>query len=888
MLLERIENNLKIIEKNINKENFIYAFLEAYEQPKATINRLKKGDYNLSKNDNELIWNKKVYYHETSKEKDVHYVIDEISKSEEVKKNKIRFIIVTDFKLFLSIDTKTGETLDIQISKLSKNSNFFLPLTGLEKAENILENLADIKAADKMAKLYDLMIKDNPNLLEDDREKHGLNIFFTRILFCFFSEDTGIFDKSLFTKSIISYTNENGDDLHLFLKKLFEILNSDTRKDCPEYLNLFPYVNGGLFKNNYSIPKFSKESRKILIESGELNWNSINPDILGSMMQAIVQQGIRQELGMHYTSVKNILKIIKPLFLDNLYEELFIAGKDEKKLRKILKKIYNIIIFDPACGSGNFLVIAYKELYKIEIEILKELREVDRNDWLIVKSGIELSQFFGIELDDYAHESAKLSLWIAQHQMNVLYKEILNEERPTLPLTPSGNIFCGNATSIEWEKICPKDIDKKIYLIGNPPYVGSSMQNKVQKDDMNNVFKDNTGYKNLDYISCWFVKGSKFIRNANAEMAFISTKSICQGEQVSMLWPIIFNLDLEIGFCYESFKWSNNAKYNAGVTCVVISIRNISNKDKKIFEEISFRKVKNINPYLTQGRNIFIEKKNNSISNLPKMSYGNKPVDGGNLILSLEEKNELINKYPLSKKMIKNFYGADEFIKGNIRFCLWIENKDLDLIKSIPPILKKIEKIKIFRNNSKKPATKRLALRSHQFEDLNISKNNSIIIPSVSSEKRRYIPIGFLDKNVVVSNAAHVIFDPPLYLLAILCSYMHMKWVFTVGGYLGSSIRYSSTLCYNSYPFPEIDNKQKKNLEEASLMLIDEREKYPDKTMAELYDREKMPRNLYKTHQEIDGIVDNIYQSKPFRSDEERLEHLFNLYEKIRNKDILI
>ena len=887
MSLEKIETELSKISSKLDKENFIYDFLLSYGLPKSSINRLKKGDYNKSKINGEIIWPKKIYFKSLIENQDVHDTIDELSKSIVVDKHNIRFIIVTDFNDFLALDLRTRDTLDIKIFEIDKNTHFFLPLIGQEKAENLEENLADIKAADKMAKLFDLVIKDNPQNFKSDKEKHGLNIFFTRLLFCFFAEDAEVFEKGLFTRSVKSFTNPNGEDLNIFFKKLFSILKGE-KIEHAEYLKNFPYVNGGLFKNTYLIPKFTKESRKLIIDAGSLDWNSINPDILGSMMQAIVQQGVRHELGMHYTSVKNILKIIKPLFLDKLNNELIDSKNDIKKLNKLLVKIYNINIFDPACGSGNFLVISYKELYKIEIEILRQLKDLDKNDWLIAKSGIELSQFYGIELDDYAHEMAKLSLWIAQHQMNNLYEEILNDKRSFLPLAPSGNIYCKNANLIEWEDICPKKSNKQIFVVGNPPYVGSSMQTKEQKRDMEHVFKGKSGFKNLDYISGWFLKGSRYIQNSDIELAFISTKSICQGEQVSMLWPIIFGLNLEIGFSYDSFRWSNNAKYNAGVTCIIISLRNISKKDKFIFGESSTKKVKNINAYLIASKNIFVSKKNNSISDLPKMSYGNKPVDGGNLLLNEGERNKIINEYPKTKKLIKKFYGADEFIKGKSRYCIWIENSDLELANSIPIIKKRIEKIKLFRLNSKKPATKKLAIRPHQFEDLNTSKNNCIIVPSVSSERRKYIPIGFLEKNVVVSNAAHVIYDPPLYLLSILCSYMHMKWVFAVGGYLGSSIRYSSTLCYNSFPLPLLNNQQKKDLEDLTLELVDEREKFSEKTMSELYDVNKMPKSLVNIHEKIDITVDKIYNKQGFNSDEVRLSYLFELYENLNKKNELI
>jgi len=886
--LEQIEKDIKKLVNNVDQENFIYDFLLAYGLPKSSINRLKKGDYNKSKNDGEVIWAKKVYFKTISKNEDVHDVIDEISKSDVIEKQKIRFTIVTDFKTFLSKDIKTSDTLDIETDELHKNSHFFLPLIGQEKAENVEENLADIKAADKMAKLFDLIIKDNPLNFKSGKEKHGLNIFFTRLLFCFFAEDAEVFEKGLFTRSVQSYTNANGEDLDIFFGKLFSILKGD-KIDHAEYLKNFPYVNGGLFKNTYFIPKFTKESRKLIIEAGSLDWNSINPDILGSMMQAIVQQGVRHELGMHYTSVKNILKIIKPLFLDELNNELINSKNDIKKLNKLLVKIYNINIFDPACGSGNFLVISYKELYKIEIEILRQLKDLDKNDWLIAKSGIELSQFFGIELDDYAHEMAKLSLWIAQHQMNNLYEILLNDKRSFLPLTPSGNIFCKNANFVNWEEICPKQEGKKIYVIGNPPYVGSSLQTTEQKKDMEFIFEGIKGFKNLDYISNWFLKGAKYIKNSDIELAFISTKSICQGEQVNMLWPNIFNFSIEIGFCYENFRWSNNAKYNAGVTCVIISLRNKSKKDKFIFNEISYKKVKNINAYLADFQDIIIKKETNPISNLPKMTYGNKAVDGGHLIISEEDKKVLILKEGLPDYLIKPFLGAHEYLHGKKRYCLWIDtNEKLEKAKKISVIRKKFENVYDMRIKSRDKGANDLAKRSHQFRDILQAKKSLIIVPSTTSERRNYIPIGFLDKNTIVSNASHVVYDPPPYVMSILSSKMHMSWVFSISGYLGSSIRYSSGLSYNTFPFPLIDKEKIKSLEEMTYLIVDEREKYPEKTLAELYDPDKMPSGLKNIHEKNDTLVDDCYSKNIFTNNEERLKFLLNMYNEIKNGDKLI
>ena len=891
MLLERIENNLKIIEKNINKENFIYAFLEAYEQPKATINRLKKGDYNLSKNNNELIWKKKIFYHETSKEEDVHDVIDEISKSEEIKKNNIRFIIVTDFKIFLSIDVKTSETLDIEISELAKNSNFFLPLTGLEKAEVFSENLADIKAAEKMGKLYDSLLLENKDLLSNDRDRHGLNIFFTRILFCFFAEDSNIFEKNLFTKSIISNTVSDGSDLNQFLDKLFKILKTQDRKDTSSYLKPFPYVNGGLFNNDYKIPTLSKTCRKILIECGELDWNSINPDIFGSMMQAVVSQTDRKELGMHYTSLKNILKVIKPLFLDNLYNNFIQAENDKKKLNKLLLSIYDIRIFDPACGSGNFLVVTYKELYKLEIEILKRLSDIDQNDWLLVKSGIKLTQFYGIELDDYAHEMTKLSLWIAEHQMNVKFGEVFNNERPTLPLSPAGNVFCENATRCNWQKICPIENDKYTYLIGNPPYSGSSLQTEEQKNDLAFVFKDFKSFKNLDYIACWFYTAGKYIKGNNSKYSFVSTSSISQGEQVGLLWPNIFNLGLEIYYAFRPFEWTNHAKGKAGVTCVIIGIQNKKNNDKFLYDDKKnhFSKVKSINPYLIDADpSVTILRSNSQISKLPEMVMGNQPRDGGNFILDEKKYNELILKHPSTKKFLKKYIGSNELIKNTKRWCLWIKDEDLKEALEIDFIKEKIDNIRKIRSISKAPSTQQDAEIPHKFSQIQHEPCRALVVPKVTTSRRNYLPIDFVDNDTVISDLMFAIYNPENYLFGILSSTIHIVWLKTVSGRFRDGYRYSSTLCYNSFIFPTINSNQKKEIENCVFSILEQREKFSEKNLYELYNPDLMPESLKIAHNKLDLTVEKCYRNEIFKDDEDRLKFLFKLYSKEKKMDTLL
>jgi type II restriction/modification system DNA methylase subunit YeeA len=890
MLLERIEKSLIKIQENLNKDEFIYDFLEAYEQPKSSIKRLKDGDYNLSKKPNEVIWKKKIYFYSVNKNEDIHEVIDNISKSEIVEKNKIRFIIITDFKEFLSVDKKNNSTLDIEINQLSKNVDFFLPLLGLEKSHEHQENHADIKAAYKMGKLYDLLLDDNNEWSKNDINRRSFNIFFSRILFCLFAQDSNIFDKNLFTTSISSHTLEDGSDLDIYLDKLFKSLNIKNKNDFPNYLKLFPYVNGGLFKDVHKIPKISSASRKILIECSELDWKAINPDIFGSMMQAVVHHGERKNLGMHYTSLNNILKVIKPLFLDDLYDIFYKSGDDKNKLNNLLKKIYNLKIFDPACGSGNFLIVAYKEIYKLEIEILKKLKEIDKNDWLILNSGIRLSQFYGIEIDDYAHEIAKLSLWIAEHQMNVIYNEILDENKPSLPLTDAGNIVCKNALDFNWEKFCTFNDGCEIFVIGNPPYLGYTKQTKEHKADIDRVFNKIKGSNILDYISCWFYIGSKYVSKTNAKLGFVSTNSIIQGEQVSILWPTILKDNIEIFFAYKGFNWSNNAKNKAGVTCVIIGLINQKKylNKKKLFFNNQIKDVKNINAYLFDGPNIIVKKENSSISNLPKMSFGNMPLDNGNLILSNNEKEELLEENKKFNKFIRPLIGAEEYINGKIRYCIWIKDNELDEAIESNFIKKRIEKVKIFRTKSKRTASKRLAQRAHQFADINESKNNSLIIPRHTSERRKYLITGFLDKNIIIPDSSRVIYDPPTYILPIISSRLHNLWANFVGGFLQTTPRYSITLSYNTFPIPHINNEVKNSLDTLCFKLIDEREKFSEKTLADIYDPNYMPESIKKIHLEIDGIIDEILNINSNWEDDKKIVSMLETYKKLKNIETLI
>ncbi|MDM8524361.1 N-6 DNA methylase [Desulfococcaceae bacterium HSG8] len=877
MNIEELEGNIQSLITNLAEKTFIYDLLLAYGQPKASVTRLKKGDYNLSKNPGEILWKKKLFFKKET-DSDLHNLIDRLKSDPAIVRHHPRFIIVTDFQTLLSVDTKTEDTLDIPVTDLPKHYDFFLPWAGMEKSQIQSENPADIKAAERMGRLYDLILEDNP--LENEGDRHALNIFLSRLLFCFFAEDTGIFADGQFINSLASHTAEDGKDLQAYLQKFFKVLNSRERSDYPQFLQDFPYVNGGLFAEDYPVPMFSAKSGKIIIECGALNWKAINPDIFGSMMQAVVHNDRRSSMGMHYTSVVNIMKVIEPLFLNDLYAELERAGNSKKKLEKLLDRLSHLRIFDPACGSGNFLIIAYKELCKLEIEIFKRLSGKQLRFRFL--SNIRLTQFYGIEIDDFAHETAKLSLWLAEHQMNLAFKEVFGETRPTLPLQDGGNIVCGNATRLDWEEVCPKDEGYEIYILGNPPYLGFSMQSKEQKEDLKLSWGGTT---KLDYISIWFLKAGSYIKAGQSKFAFVSTNSINQGEQVALLWPHIFSKGLEINFGHTSFKWTNNAKGNAGVTCSVIGVAGIKNTKKVLYTDGVRRAVKSISAYLTAGSSNIITKRRDPISSIPFIVLGNMPKDGGHLILSTDEKEALISQHQEAAKFIRKFLGSREFIRGGERWCLWLEDSDVPEASKISEIKKRINDVAAMRLASPKKGTRKFAEQPHRFVEIRHQAENSIIIPRISSERREYIPIGFLDSNVVVSDLAYVIYTPATWLFAVISSRIHMTWVRTVAGRLETRIRYSSALCYNTFPFPEITKSQKNTLEDHVFKVLDEREQHSEKTMAQLYDPDKMPDGLRKAHHEMDIAVEQCYRKRPFENDEERMEYLFKLYEEMIQQD---
>lgn len=876
---------LKDIEKNIKPlggrltydKEFIFALLASYGRSQGNITRLKSGQLNVADNaDNDVAQKGIVYFKPTTE--NLYLVIDDLKSSSTVVRYSTRFVIVTDFEHLLAIDTKTNESLDIKIRDIDKHYAFFLPWAGMEKAQLITENHADVKAAEKMAKLFDSLIRHNGYKTASDW--HTLNTFFTRLLFCFFAEDVGIFNKNQFTNAIASYTQKDGSDLKTFLNELFKCLDEEKKDSYASHFAQFPYVNGKLFREVTVIPEFNRESRDLLINSSsKLNWSNINPDIFGSMFQAVVRPSARTGLGQHYTSVPNIMKTIEPLFLDELKEELNKVYDNKKKLEQLLRRISNIKVFDPACGSGNFLIIAYKELRKLEHAILWRLGELSGgNQQTLAGSTIGVENFFGIEIDEFAHDVAILSLWLAKHQMNMEFAEKFGIDIPLIPLKEAGNIVHGNAARIDWQKVCPNNGTDEIYLIGNPPYLGSKLQNQDQKEDFDYVFENEQYSKNLDYIALWFIKGSRYISGTKAKLAFVSTNSVSQGEHVALMFPKIFEQGLEIGFAYTSFKWENNAKNNAAVIVVVIGLRNISSKQKYIFSDGRQIETNRINGYLVScDTNIMINRRSKPLSQLPSINFGNMPIDGGNLTLTDEERKTVIDQG--GEKFLKRFLGSAEFIRGISRWCLWITDETYSEADKVPFIKDRLQRVSAFRAVSKREDTIKLSKLPWRFGWVSYRPTNSIIIPKVSSERRIYIPIGFLDKNSVVSDLAFAIYDARPWVFGLLSSRMHMAWVRTVAGRLKTDFRYSSGIVYNNFPVPSLNETDKGKIEEKLFPILDARENHSEKSLGEMYDPDKMPEDLRVAHQELDELVDKIYRRQPFKNDEERLTHLFNMYE---------
>ncbi|QTH60269.1 class I SAM-dependent DNA methyltransferase [Corynebacterium hindlerae] len=882
--------NLKAIEGRINPlagresydREFIFDLLLAFGRSKSSVTRLRSGSLNVAADPEQEVAQKNVVYFRHAAG-DLLAELEDLRISPLVTKFTPRFVIVTDFVQLIAYDTKTAENRAFPLREIDKHFTFFLPWAGMEKAQYTAESHADVKAAEKMGKLFDELSSANPGLLDDPQNRHGLNVFFTRLLFCYFAEDTGIFAENQFTNAIGSHTLEDGSDTAEFIKDLFAALDEADPTKKPAHLAGFPYVNGRLFHadSKLTVPRFSAKARAMLIELGRQIWLDINPDIFGSMFQAIVTPGIRSNLGQHYTSVPNILKTIEPLFLDELREEFDKAYDSPKKLDALLERIGAIKVFDPACGSGNFLVIAYKELRRLEHAVLQRQSELGTNDVLFNKSRINIESFFGIEIDDFAVEVAILSLWIAKHQMNREFLRLFNLEIPLIPLKETGQIRAGNATRIDWNEVCPNNGTDEIYLIGNPPYVGSSMQSASQKEDFTFVFPGGKYSKNLDYISLWFVKAARYIATTKGQFAFVTTNSVAQGDHAGLLFPQIFNLGLEIGYAYLSFKWENNAKKNAGVTVSVIGIRNVGHAEKLLYSDDVKSIAANINGYLADGPNVFVKRRGTALGKVPKMVRGSQPSDGGGLIFTPEEKSRVLLGSPEVEQYFFHYMGSSEFINGGERYCLWVEPEQERAAESIQALEGRIDLIREFRSGRNDKATREYAERPLRFKQPAYKPTDSIIVPRVSSERRDYIPMGYLGPDTVISDAAFAVYDAEPWLFGLLTSRMHMVWTRAVGGKMKTDYRYSNTIVYNNFPVRELTDVEKRKLTEKALRILDVREYHCEKTLAQLYDPELMPDNLRQAHEDVDGFVDKLYSERPYETDEDRLSALFAMYERM-------
>lgn len=885
-----------------------YALLHSFGKSERDIARYKEGKGVLKTFDGLLI--KGLFCYQSASMFSLTDQLEMLKTNATVIKAAPKIVAVSDGKTILAYDLREKDTYENQLDRLPSDFAFFYPLMDVERVHYVEESPADIKAAEKLAKLHDELRSYNEFRSNDDL--HDLNIFISRLLFCFFAEDTGIFEENLFTSSILRYTKEDGSDISDYLDWSFNIMDVSLRKaDTPSIIKQFPYVNGGLFSKHIQIPKMGARARRIIIECGELNWKDINPDIFGSMIQAVVNPEERANQGMHYTSVPNIMKVINPLFLDELrgeynhlneyYEQrkqmLDIGALSRKQyyddLKKVIKKgnallkrISKMKFFDPACGSGNFLIITYKCLRFLEMDILSlQQKCTPQGEILFVdNSVISLSQFYGIELLDFPHEVAMLSLWLAEHQMNTKLNENFGVNTKALPLKNITQIVCGNACRIDWNEVCPHTKDEEVYIFGNPPYYGAAKQTKGQKEDMAIAFKDYEDYKTLDYISVWFLKAANYIEGSLAKSAFVSTNSITQGGQVLLLWNKIFSKQICISFAYTSFRWNNNAKNQAVVTCVIIGMAPEGLFEKYIYIDNQKKTVKHINGYLTEATYSGVRKRKTPLSNLPEMLKGSIPYDDGNLILDKTQKAELLEACPESDIYIKKLIGASEFLYGGERYCLWIEDTKVNKAMEIPQIHSRIEKCRISREKSKREATKKHASKPWAFGEIRFFEDDFVLIPEVSSEKRKYIPVGYMQKGVVTTNKVFAIYGAGSFIFGIVSSFIHNLWTCYVSGKLETRTSYSSLLVYNTFPFPKISEAKKKEIEEAAENVLITREYYPGSTLAELYDPDKMPQDLREAHAKLDDIVESCYPGYPFSSDEARLECLFKLYEKMTAK----
>lgn len=893
----------KLVEEK-DSEQFFFDFLKTLKFPVATIKRLREpnGSRNVASVSGDYGLAKQIYFHPAQEGEDLRNTVASLVCSQELQKHQIRFFLTTDFVDVVAYDKRVDDWTSFAFEDLRENYEFFLPLTGLyEKPLAYTSHPADAKACEKMGRLYDIIRTLNHY---DASNIHELNVFLTRLLFCFFAEDTGIFPNSgQMTAAIESITLADGSDLPDFFSRLFSILDAkpeDTiRKNETAVLAAFPYVNGGLFRETCRVPTLNAKARTLLLECGRLEWSQISPVIFGSMFQSVMDPEARHERGAHYTSEKNIFKVIRPLFLDALEDELqqVLQLKDRYEKRKRLEayrtKLSMLRFLDPACGSGNFLIIAYREIKSLELKALTAELElsVDQSLSVLVDwekfSKVSIDQFYGIELEEFPVEIARVSMWLMDHVMHLKFGEKLGLVFPSIPLKTTANFHCGNALTMDWSQlIAPADLS---YIFGNPPFGGASVISKEQKAEILTIFNGVPNAGILDYVSGWYGKALSYLEiNPNIECAYVSTNSICQGEQVAPLWGTLFSRGVSINFAHQTFKWKNEARDNAGVYCVIIGFSRKQHSTKQLYRyetvlsEPSAYSVTYINGYLLDLPNSLIVFSHDKALSAPNpMVFGNKPTDDGNLIVEAENFDSFARIESICP-YLKKLLGSKELLHNQPRYCLWLVNAPQDVLNH-PQISSRLEQCKLFRAKSKKAPTRRDAQTPHLFQErrFDYPPETAIVIPRVSSERREYIPMGFAGDDTIVSDSCHIVPNGTLYDFGILESRMHMTWMRTVCGRLKSDYRYSRDLCYNTFPWPEVSENQRELISNLASNILMTREFYPDKTLAELYDPDKMPDDLRKAHTELDLAVDKLYRNVPFADDEARLRHLFTRYEKL-------
>ena len=898
-----------LAEQPFDAASFPYAFLEAFGNKETTLKRLRAGASNKSDLCGVLQTNN--IHIVTCQSGQVPQTLKALKASPATAKAKAKFILATDGADFEAEDLTSGETVACAFIAFPDHFGFFLPLAGISTVRQISENAFDIRATSRLNRLYLELLKDNPEWGKAER-RHDMNHFMARLIFCFFAEDTDIFiGKGVFTDTIAQMSAKDSSNTHEVFGAVFRAMNTKPSEreaaKIPRWADVFPYVNGGLFSGNLDVPRFSKIARSYLLHVGGLDWTKINPDIFGSMIQAVAEDEERGELGMHYTSVPNILKVLNPLFLDDLRARLEEAGDNPRTLLNLRKRMAKIRVFDPACGSGNFLVIAYKEMRAIEAEINRRRGEPDH------RSEIPLTNFRGIELRDFPAEIARLALVIAEYQCDVLYRGQKLALTEFLPLRDENWISCGNALRLDWLSICPPtgtgvkfhgddlfntpldqaqiDFENEggeTYICGNPPYKGSKWQTAEQKDDLKQIFDHRTkNWKSLDYVAGWFMKAADYATYTGAASAFVSTNSICQGQQVPTLWPLVFKSGRIINFAYTSFKWANLASHNAGVTVAIVGLSAPSTAPRKLYvvendSVIAVHECKNINAYLVSGHNVEVQKETAPICDIATMVYGNVEKGGNYLSLTPDEMAALNLTPDQQQRFVRRFYGSEEFINAKLRFCLWIEDEHLKEAMNIPTIAARIENVRQMRSASIAAATRAKASAAHKFWIiLGKPSKHTIVVPGVSSENRPYLPVGLLGKDSILSNRNFALYDAPLWNMALIASRLHWVWIGTLSARLEMRFSYANTLCWNTFPVPSLTDKNKADLTHCAEDILLVREHHFPATIADLYDPETMPADLRAAHERNDEVLERIYIGRRFKNDTERLEKLFDLYTKM-------